>query len=215
MPMEFSYGAGLTVDYSSVKADRKKKRYLFEFHKRWNGEIIAYGLRRKSRPTDYQYSRWRGFVAVVGGIRDTVLIDVTEEPDSFAGLPARLGIWISPSRCAFESNAYYCESEEWKLESTLEDLQEVLRKYGSVVPWLYCWLYRYRGDGGTTKNCRTNERRLRIGLEGMDMMRRFTTMVLEVFWLSKQDGVDESTNRRVLYIVTSDVPPVPNVNGLR
>ena len=44
MPMEFSYGAGLTVDYSSVKADRKKEEISVRVSQHVaTAEIISYG----------------------------------------------------------------------------------------------------------------------------------------------------------------------------
>ena len=55
-----------------------------------------------------------------------MLIDVTlRNADSFAGLPSSPCIWISPHQdVLFDSNAYIiAQSEEWKLESTLEDLR--------------------------------------------------------------------------------------------
>ena len=78
------------------------------------------------------------------------------------------------------------ESEEWKLESTLDDLQEVLRKYGSVVPVkLYiAGCTDTVGDGGHNKSRPTSVRkRLQTG-SGHGYDARFTIMALEsLCWL--------------------------------
>ena len=140
MPMEFSYGAGLTVDYdASVKADRKTEQISVRVSQHVATQIIAYGAEKKcSIKGDRQCDAGPGeTLPWLGGVQDTVLIDVTlRNPDSFAGFTYSPWYLDIPHQdVLFDSNAYVIgESEEWKLESTLEDLQEVLRKYGSVVP---------------------------------------------------------------------------------
>ena len=69
MPMEFSYGAGLTVDYSSVKADRKTEQISVRVSQHVaTAEIIAYGAEKKcwiNRSSTSIQDR-RNIVTVVG-----------------------------------------------------------------------------------------------------------------------------------------------------
>jgi len=225
MPMEFSYGAGLTVDYSSVKADRNKEEISVRVSQRVEtAEIIAYGAEKKVLAEQtINIGAGPGDISLpwLGGVRDTVLIDVTlRNADSFAGFTYSPWYLDIPHQdVLFESNAYaIAESEEWKLESTLEDLQEVLRKYGSVVPVkLYiAGCTDTVGDAGHNKKL-SNQRAKAISDwlrgHGYDAPIYYYGFGESLLAVKTGDGVDESANRRVLYIVTSDVPPdMPNVN---
>ena len=56
MPMEFSYGAGLTVDYSSVKADRNTESIRTCFSARCNsGDHCLWRREKSSRSADHQH----------------------------------------------------------------------------------------------------------------------------------------------------------------
>ena len=71
------------------------------------------------------------------------------------------------------------------------------------------------GDGAHKKLSNQRAKAIADWLRGQGMMRRFTIMAIGESLLAVKtgDGVDESANRRVLYIVTSDVlPDIPNVN---
>lgn len=225
MPMEFSYGAGLTVDYASVKADRQKEEISVRVSQQvQTAEIVAYGAEKKVLDQQtLSLNAGPGEIVLpwVGGVRDTVLIDVTlRNADSFAGFTYSPWYLDIPHQdVLFESNAYIIdESEEWKLESTLKELQEVLRKYGSVVPVkLYiAGCTDTVGDASHNKKL-SNQRAKAISDwlrgHGYDAPIYYYGFGESLQAVKTGDGVDESANRRVLYIVTSDTQPdLPSVS---
>jgi outer membrane protein OmpA-like peptidoglycan-associated protein len=107
--------------------------------------------------------------------------------------------------------------EEWKLQSTLEELHEVLRKYGSVVPVkLYiAGCTDTVGDKGHNKDLsRERARAISTWLrsKGYAEPIYYYGFGETLLAIKTGDGVNEGANRRVLYIVTSDVPPgLPSV----
>jgi outer membrane protein OmpA-like peptidoglycan-associated protein len=225
MPMEFSYGAGLTVDYSSVKADRSKEEISVRVSQKVEtAEIIAYGAEKKvldEKTIDIYGGPGVITLPWLGGVRDTVLIDVTlRNSDSFAGFTYSPWYLDIPHQdVLFESNAYgIAESEEWKLESTLKDLQEVLRKYGSVVPVKLYIAGCTDTVGDSAHNKKLSNQRAKAIADwlrghGYDAPIYYYGFGESLLAVKTGDGVDESANRRVLYIVTSDVPPdMPNVS---
>ena len=225
MPMEFSYGAGLTVDYGSVSADRKKEELSVRVSQQVEtAEIIAYGAEKKVLGQQtLSINSGPGEITLpwLGTARDTVLIDVTlRNADSFAGFTYSPWYLDIPHQdVLFESNAFAIdESEEWKLDSTLKELQDVLRKYGSVVPVkLYiAGCTDTVGDGSHNKKL-SNQRAKAISDwlrgHGYDAPIYYYGFGESLQAVKTGDGVDESANRRVLYIVTSDTPPdLPSVS---
>ena len=141
MPMEFSYGQGLTVDYGSVVANRQKEQISVRVSQVVDtAEIISYGAEKKvlDRQT-ITLGQGPGLITLpwIGGVSDTVLIDITLRNDSsFAGFTYSPWYLDIPHQdVLFDTNSHIIEGvETWKLEATLAELNEVLRKYGSVVP---------------------------------------------------------------------------------
>jgi len=225
MPMEFSYGAGLTIDYASVQANRSKEEISVRVSQHvQTAEIIAYGAEKKVLDEQtISVNAGPGEITLpwLGGVKDTVLIDVTvRNADSFAGFTYSPWYLDIPHQdVLFESNSYVIDaSEEWKLESTLKELQEVLRKYGSVVPVkLYIAGCTDRvGDAGSNKTL-SNQRAKAISDwlrgHGYDAPIYYYGFGESLLAVKTADGVEESANRRVLYIVTSDTPPdLPSVS---
>lgn len=225
MPMEFSYGGGLAVDYDSVKADRNKAEISVRVTQAVDtAEIVAYGAEKKvlDRQT-ISIGQGPGVITLpwLGGVKDTVLIDVTVRNDSsFAGFTYSPWYLDIPHQdVLFDSNSsVIAESESWKLESTLKELNEVLRLYGSVVPVkLYIAGCTDRQGDAASNRTLSNQRAKAIstwlrthGYEAPIYYHGFGESLLAV---QTADGVEESANRRVLYIVTSDTPPdLPNVS---
>ena len=90
MPMEFSYGAGLTIDYASVQANRSKEEISVRVSQHVEtAEIIAYGAEKKVLDEQtISVNAGPGAIKLpwLGGVKDTVLIDVTvRNVDCFAG----------------------------------------------------------------------------------------------------------------------------------
>ncbi len=219
MPMEFSYGAGLTVDYASVKADRQKEELSVRVSQLvQTAEIVAYGAEKKVLDQQtLSLNSGPGEITLpwLGGVKDTVLIDVTlRNADSFAGFTYSPWYLDIPHQdVLFESNAYVIdESEEWKLESTLKELQEVLRKYGSVVPVKLYIAGCTDTVGEASHNKQLSNQRAKaisdwLRGHGYDAPIYYYGFGESLLAVKTGDGVDESANRRVLYIVTSDTPP--------
>ena len=218
MEMEFSYGGGLSVDYASVKADRKKQEIKVDVSaKVTSAEIIAYGAHKAVlEEQSVSVSGGPGTITLpwVGDVDDTVLLDITlRNSDSFAGFTYSPWVLNVPHQdVLFESNsATIDDSEEWKMEATLKQLTDVLDKYGSVVPVkLYiAGCTDTVGDAASNKSL-SNQRAKAISdwlrSHGYDQPIYYYGFGESLLAIPTGDNVDELGNRRVLYIVTSDVP---------
>lgn len=224
MEMQFSYGDSLRVDYASVKADRSKKEISLSVTARVEeADIIAYGAEKAI--LDQQTVAVGGGPGVItipwlGGVHDTVLLDVTLRNDTaFAGFTYSPWYLDIPHQdVLFATNSAGIDaSETWKLDSTLKELQEVLRKYGSVVPVkLYiAGCTDTVGDANHNRDL-SNQRAQAIARwlrsNGYSQPIYYYGFGESLLAVKTGDGVDEEANRRVLYIVTSDTPPdMPSV----
>ncbi len=227
MPMEFSYGQGLSVDYGSVTADRQKEEITVRVSQSVDSaEIVAYGaekvvLDRQSIILD----QGPGVLTLpwIGGVSETVLIDVTlRNENSFAGFTYSPWYLDVPHQdVLFESSSHTIdESESWKLEATLTELNDVLRKYGSVVPVKLYIAGCTDTVGDSSSNQKLSSRRAKaisqwLRAHGYKAPIYYYGFGEKLQAIKTGDGVDESANRRALYIVTSDVPPeMPSVRWI-
>lgn len=218
MPMEFSYGGSLSVDYSSVRADSKKKELRVKVTDVVEtAEIISYGAEKMvldQQTIPVGFGPGEIILPWVGEVDDTVLLDVTlRNENSFAGFTYSPWFMDIPHQdVLFDSDQYKIQNtEEWKLEDTMKELEEVLRKYGSVVPVkLYiAGCTDTVGDKGSNK--RLSEQRARaiaswLRGHGYTQPIYFYGFGESLLAVKTGDGVDEEKNRRVLYVVTSDRP---------
>ena len=225
MPMEFSYGGSLAVDYGSVLADSAKKELRVTVTDSVaEAEIISYGAEKMvlDRKT-LVVGAGPGEIILpwVGDVEDTVLLDITlRNESSFAGFTYSPWFMDIPHQdVLFDTDRYAIQSEEeWKLEDTMKELTEVLRKYGSVVPVKLYIAGCTDTVGDQASNRRLSEQRAKaiaswLRGHGYDQPIYYYGFGESLPAIKTADGVDEPKNRRVLYIVTSDRPSdLPSVS---
>jgi outer membrane protein OmpA-like peptidoglycan-associated protein len=114
----------------------------------------------------------------------------------------------------FATNAYDVQASEVpKLEKAYADLEEVLRKYGSVVQvQLYVAGYTdTQGDPGSNQTLSENRARAiaawfrKRGFQGPIWYQGFGESALAV---ATPDGTDEVRNRRAVYLLAAETPAI-------
>ena len=219
LPMEFDYGTGLSVDYSSVKADSEKKELTVSVSGPVETvEVISYGANKTVLGSqELNITGGPGVISIpwIGEVDDTVLLDVTvRNENSFAGFTYSPWFLDVPHQdVLFESNeAIIPPSEEWKLDDTFKELEDVLQKYGELVPVKLYLAGCTDRVGSSVKNQSLSQRRAmaiakwlrKKGYDEPIFVHGFGEGLLAV---QTADGVDEAANRRVLYVVATDPPP--------
>ena len=228
IPIEYSYGVSLSVDLSRASADLNDNTLTVgatAFVDR--AEIIAYGAHKavleqgevvvNSGPGEITLP-WSGDPAEV------VLLDVKlYSGNSWAGFT--YSPWflnIPHDDLHFETNqAEILPEEEWKLEKTLAQLQDVLDKYGEMVPVkvYIAGCTDTAGDAGQNRDL--SQRRARaiaswLREHGYSQPLYYHGFGESFLAVQTGDGVDNAANRRVLYMVGANPPPpstgVPQVN---
>jgi outer membrane protein OmpA-like peptidoglycan-associated protein len=228
LPLEYAYGGGLTVDLDSASADLEKHTMEVAVSA-WvdRAEVVAYGAKKAvlDRQT-FRINSGPGKVEIpwVGRPADVVLLDVTLHSETawvnFSFSPWMLN--IPHNDVLFASNdAKILTKEDWKLENTLTELQEVIEQYGDIVP-----VKLFIGGCTDTVGARSNNRTLsRRRARAIAVWFRDHGYDHPIFyhgfgedWLAQAtgDGKDVQANRRAVYIVSANPPPsssgVPQVN---
>jgi outer membrane protein OmpA-like peptidoglycan-associated protein len=228
LPLEYSYGGGLTVDLSNASADLENHTMEVGVSA-WvdRAEVIAYGAKKAvlDRQT-FRVNAGPGTIQVpwAGRPSQVVLLDVTLHSENawtnFSFSPWMLD--IPHDDVLFATNeATIRPEEEWKLQSTLRELQEVLEQYGEIVP-----VKLYIGGctdtvGAASSNRSLSRRRARaiaVWLRDHGYSHPIFYHGFGESWLARStgDGVNEQANRRAVYMVSANPPPpssgVPAVN---
>jgi outer membrane protein OmpA-like peptidoglycan-associated protein len=228
LPLEYTYGGGLTVDLSRASADLEKHTMTVGVSA-WvdRADVVAYGAKKVILDQQtFRVNAGPGQIQVpwAGRPSEVVLLDVTLHTENawadFSFSPWMLD--IPHDDVLFATNeATIRPEEEWKLENTLRELQEVLEQYGEIVP-----VKLYIGGctdtvGAASSNRSLSRRRARaIGswLREHGYSHPVYYYGFGESWLAKRtgDGVDEQANRRAVYMVSANPPPpssgVPQVN---
>ncbi len=219
VPFSWSFGAPLKVDLSGATADVKARTLTVSVTARvQDAEITAYGAGKKvldqrrvpigDGPGDIE-------VPWVGRPEDVVLLDIKLNGDN-----AWAGFTYSPwfldiphEDVLFETNSDVIRPEEEpKLEDTLRQLQEVLEKYGPVVPVKLYLAGCTDTVGDRASNRDLSRRRARsiarwLRQHGYDKPIFYYGFGEELLAVPTGDGVDNAANRRVLYMVGANPPP--------
>lgn len=219
VPIEWSYGGKLSVDLSRARADVKQRTITVKVTgKVDSAEITAYGAKKAVLDKrEVPLSGGPGEVTLpwVGEASEVVLLDVTVRGGnawaSFTYSPWFLD--IPHEDVLFDTNSdVISASQAYKLEATLRQLQEVLEKYGEVVPVkLYiAGCTDTAGDGAHNRDL-SNRRARAIARwlkeHGYDKPIFFHGFGEGLLAVPTGDGVDEVRNRRVLYMVGANPPP--------
>jgi outer membrane protein OmpA-like peptidoglycan-associated protein len=219
IPMEYSYGGQLAVDLSRASANVEKRTVSVRVsHPVERAEITAYGARKAVLGTsEVALTGGPGSIEVpwVGDPADVVLLDVTlHSGNAWAGFTYSPWFLDIPHEdVLFESNsADIPAAENFKLQHTLKQLQDVVEKYGSVVPVkLYiAGCTDTVGDGSHNRDL--SRRRAKaiaswLRRSGYDMPIYYHGFGESLLAVRTGDGVDEGRNRRALYMVGANPPP--------
>ena len=220
IPIQYSYGAPLSVDLSQARADLKARTLTVRVTQPvQRAEVVAYGARKAV--LDRSEVRLDGagpgeiVIPWVGKPEEVVLLEVT-----LHGEGAWAGFTFSPwvlnvphDDVLFASNdATIPGAEEWKLEATLRQLQEVLDKYGSIVPVKVYIAGCTDTVGDTAHNRDLSLRRARaiaawLRSHGYSQPLYYHGFGESLLAVQTGDGVDEAANRRALYVVSANPPP--------
>ena len=218
VPISYSYGSSLEVDLSRAKADLEKKTLTVSVSSKVEeAEVMIYGAKKKLLSQDsYAINEGPGNVTISWdqNLQDVVLLDVTfQSGSSYAGFTYSPWYLDIPHQdILFATNSANIENaEEWKLESTLEQLKDVLDKYGSVVPVkLYIGgCTDTVGDRGSNQELsKARARSIAKWLSSHGYQEPIFYYGFGEDWLAvpTKDGVDEAANRRVVYIVAANPP---------
>jgi outer membrane protein OmpA-like peptidoglycan-associated protein len=219
LPISYSYGGQLSVDLSQASADLKAKTLSVSVSAPVErAEVIAYGAHRAViEQREVPLSAGPGEITVpwFGDPREVVLLDIklhgAASWSRFTYSPWFLD--IPHEDVLFESNAAEIpDSEAWKLEATLRQLQDVLDKYGSVVPVKVYIAGCTDTVGDAAHNRGLSQRRARaiatwLRGHGYSEPLYFHGFGERFLAVQTGDGVDEAANRRVLYMVSANPPP--------
>ena len=219
VPISYSYGASIEVDLSRAKADLEKKTLTVGVNAKVEDvEMLVYGAKKKLLDQKrFSMNEGPGMVTISwdDDLKDVVLLDVTfQAGSSYAGFTYSPWFLDIPHQdILFATNSATIEKEEeWKMESTLEQLKEVLDKYGSVVP-----VKLYIGGctdtvGDKSSNRALSKARARsiakwLSSHGYDQPIFYHGFGEDWLAVPTKDGVNEPENRRVVYIVAANPPP--------
>jgi outer membrane protein OmpA-like peptidoglycan-associated protein len=219
LPIEYSYGGALSVDLSRASADVDKRTLTVRVSDAVErAEITAYGARKAVLDkSTMEIGDGPGDITVpwVGDPADVVLLDVTlHSASAWAGFT--YSPWfldIPHDEVLFESNSADVPStEEYKLSKTLRDLQDVVEKYGEIVPVKLYIAGCTDTVGDAAHNRDLSRRRARAIAEwlrahGYDHPIYFHGFGESLLAVGTGNGVDEARNRRVLYMVGANPPP--------
>lgn len=228
LPVDYDVGATLSVDYSNAVADLEGHTLTVHVTAPvTSAEIVAWGAGRIEIASDtISLDAGPGEVTVpwVGDPSEVVLLEV-----KFFGAGGWASFSFSPwmldlphEDVLFDTNmASIPPSEEWKLEATLRDLQEVIDQYGDIVP---VKLF-VGGCTDTVGNASSNRTLSRNRARAIGVWLREHGFNHPIYyhgfgeaWLAQPtaDGVDSAVNRRAVYIIGANPPPsssgIPSAN---
>ena len=219
VPFSWTFGAPLKVDLSRASADVKARTLTVKVTAPVStAEITAFGAHKKvldQRTVPIDAGPGEIEIPWVGHPNDVVLLDIKlNTTNAWAGFTySPWFIDVPHDEVIFESNMDVIRpEEEHKLEKTLTELNEMLDKYGDVVP-VKLYLAGCTDTVGTqSHNLDLSRRRARaigrwLRAHGYSKPIYYHGFGERLLQLQTGDGVDEAANRRVLYLIGSNPPP--------
>lgn len=219
IPIHYTYGGSLKVDLSKATADVHDRTVSVGVTAHVDtADITAYGAHKAVLDqSTVTVDAGPGQIAVpwVGSPSDVVLLDVTlHSGGAYAGFT--YSPWfldIPHDDVLFEKDQSVIRpEEEYKLKATLDQLKDVLDKYGEVVPVkLYiAGCTDTTGDAGhNLELSRARARSIANWLRSHGYGKPIFYHGFGESWLARAtgDSVDEPANRRAVYMVGANPPP--------
>lgn len=220
VPIDYQFKGQLSIDLSRASADIQAKTVTVRASATvTQADIIAYGAHKAvlDQGTVPVTREADGTVVVpfVGDPGEVVLLDVTLKNDS-----AWAGFTYSPwfldiphEDVLFPSDsAEIPKDQEYKLEVTLERLQDVIDKYGKIVPVKLYIAGCTDTVGDSAHNRELSTRRARaiatwLRARGYASPIHYYGFGEDLLAVPTGDGVDNQSNRRALYMVGANPPP--------
>ena len=219
VPIEWAFAGKLSVDLSRASADVTEHTLTVQVTGPVDSAtIVAYGAGHAEldrRVVEVGAGPGELILPWAGDPADVVLLDVKVE-NSMAWAGFTFSPWfldIPHEDVLFESNSDVIDpDQEYKLEHTLSELDEVLAKYGDMVPVKLYIAGCTDTVGEAGHNLELSQRRAKAiakwlrahGYSSPIYYHGFGEGLLAV---QTGDGVDSISNRRVLYLVGSQPPP--------
>ena len=219
VPIDYSYELPLKVDLSKARADLERRVVIVNVTAAVNeAEITSYGARKvvldqttvavKGGPGEVE-------VPIVGDPSEVVLMEVKLKTNTawagFSYSPWFLN--IPHEDVLFDSNsATIPSSEVWKLQATLTQLQDVVEKYGGMVP-VKLYIAGCTDTVGDNEHNRDLSNRRAQAIASWLKSNGFSYPIYyhgfgeSLLAVPTGDGVDNAANRRVLYMVGANPPP--------
>lgn len=217
--IRWAYAGKLTVDLSRASADVNARTITVRVSAPVDrADVIAYGAHKAIvEQQTVDIGAGPGDIAVpwLGSPSETVLLDVTlHSGNAWAGFTYSPWFLDIPHEdVLFESDqATIRPSEEPKLQATLEELRDVLDKYGAIVP---VKLY-IAGCTDTVGDAAHNQQLSRARAKAIAQWLRSHGYDKPIYYhgfgesllaVPTPDNTDNAANRRALYIVAANPPP--------
>jgi outer membrane protein OmpA-like peptidoglycan-associated protein len=228
IPIRYSYGGQLSVDLSKARADVSARTLTVRVTAPvQSADIVAYGAHKAVLDqSTVPLSGGPGEIEVpwVGSPGDVVLLDVTvHSGNAWAGFTYSPWFLDIPHEdVLFESDKSTIRpEEEHKLKDTLTQLQDVLDKYGEIVPVKLYIAGCTDTQGDSAHNMELSRARAKaiaswLRAHGYDKPIFYHGFGESWLAVATPDGTDMAANRRALYMVGANPPPggsgVPSVS---
>ncbi len=217
--LDFTYGASLSVNLNSASVDLEEKTVSIDASAPVDkAELIAYGAGKAildQREVSVSGGPGRVDIPWVGDPAEVVILEVKLwAGNSWAGFT--YSPWfldIPHDDVIFQTNSDVIDpDQEYKLERTLGELQEVVEKYGDLVPVKLYIAGCTDTVGSQASNNDLSRRRARaiarwLNKHGFTYAIYYHGFGEKLLAVETGDEVEESRNRRALYLVSSNPPP--------
>lgn len=220
VPVDYQYKGQLSVDLSRASADIAARTVTVRASAPvTQAEIVAYGAHKAVlEQTTVPVTREDDGTVVVPFVGDpgqVVLLDVTLKNETawagftyspwFLDIPHEDVLFLTDS-------AEIPKDQEFKLELTLEQLHDVIDKYGKIVPVKLYIAGCTDTVGDAAHNRDLSTRRARsiatwLRAHGYTYPIYYYGFGEDLLAVPTGDGVDNASNRRALYMVGANPPP--------
>lgn len=227
VPIDYTYQSMLKVDLTGASADISERTVTVKVSgDPTEAELVAYGAHKAEldrRTVSVSAEGGRVSVPFVGDPAEVVLLDVTlRNASSYSGFTYSPWFLDIPHEdVLFDTNsAEITPDQAYKLEATLHELEDVVDKYGSIVPIKLFIAGCTDTVGDAAHNRELSGRRadsIARWLRAHGFTHEIYTYGFGESLLAVQtgDSVDMQANRRALYMVGANPPPagsgVPSV----